>query len=74
VGCTIGSREEVPWERKPVIRADDYDDDDNNVLLLLLLSSSSSSSSSSSVGLEHMHFKELTLFASNKRIKPHILL
>jgi hypothetical protein len=29
VGCTIGSREEVPGKRKPVIR-DDYDDDDDN--------------------------------------------
>jgi hypothetical protein len=28
VGCTIGSRGEVPGERKPVIR--DYDDDDDD--------------------------------------------
>jgi hypothetical protein len=26
VGCTLGSREKVPGERKPVVR--DYDDDD----------------------------------------------
>jgi hypothetical protein len=30
VGCTIGSRGEVPGERKPVIRVDDDDDDDKN--------------------------------------------
>jgi hypothetical protein len=34
VGCTIGSREGVPGEREPAIRADDNnknsDDDDNN--------------------------------------------
>jgi hypothetical protein len=31
VGCTIGSREEVPGERKPVIRVDDDDDDDEAI-------------------------------------------
>jgi hypothetical protein len=40
VGCTTGSREEVPGERKPVIRDgggggddenDDDDDNDNNM-------------------------------------------
>jgi hypothetical protein len=35
VGCTNGSRGEVPGERKPVIRDDEYygggyDDDDDN--------------------------------------------
>jgi hypothetical protein len=30
VGCTIGSRGEVPEERKPVIRDDDDDDDDDD--------------------------------------------
>jgi hypothetical protein len=30
VGCTIGSRGEVPGERKPVIRDDDDDDDDDD--------------------------------------------
>jgi hypothetical protein len=30
VGCTTGSRAEVPEERKHVIRYDDDDDDDNN--------------------------------------------
>jgi hypothetical protein len=30
VGRTIGSRGEVPGERKPVIRDDDDDDDNNN--------------------------------------------
>jgi hypothetical protein len=29
VGCTTGSRGEVPGERKPVIRYDDDDDDDD---------------------------------------------
>jgi hypothetical protein len=29
VGCTNGSRGEVPGERKPVIRDDDDDDDDD---------------------------------------------
>jgi hypothetical protein len=32
VGCTTGSRGEVPGEEKPVIRDDD-DDDKNNVLM-----------------------------------------
>jgi hypothetical protein len=26
VGCTIGSREEVPGERRPVIKSDEKDD------------------------------------------------
>jgi hypothetical protein len=30
VGCTTGLREEVPGERKPVIRDDDDDDDYSN--------------------------------------------
>jgi hypothetical protein len=30
VGCTIGSREEVPAENKTEIRDDDDDDDNNN--------------------------------------------
>jgi hypothetical protein len=30
VGCTTGSREEAPGERKPVIRDGGDDDDDNN--------------------------------------------
>jgi hypothetical protein len=30
VGCTIGSRGEVPEERKPVIRNDKDDDNNNN--------------------------------------------
>jgi hypothetical protein len=30
VGCTIGSREEVPGERKPVIRNGNNDDDDDD--------------------------------------------
>jgi dTDP-4-amino-4,6-dideoxygalactose transaminase len=29
VGYTTGSREEVPGERKPMIRGDGYDDDNN---------------------------------------------
>jgi hypothetical protein len=29
VGCSIVSRGEVLWERKPVIRDDDDDDDDD---------------------------------------------
>jgi hypothetical protein len=33
VGCTTGSREEVPGERKPMIRDDDDDDDDDLDLL-----------------------------------------
>jgi hypothetical protein len=35
LGCTTGSRGEVPGEGKPVIKDDDdddYDDDDNTVL------------------------------------------
>jgi len=33
VGCTIGSREEVSGDRKPVIKdKDDDDDDDDSVL------------------------------------------
>jgi hypothetical protein len=30
VGCTTGSREEVPGGSKPVIRGDDDDDDDDD--------------------------------------------
>jgi hypothetical protein len=30
VGCTTGSRGEVPGERKPVIRDDDNDNDNDN--------------------------------------------
>jgi hypothetical protein len=37
VGCTIGSRGEVPGESEPVIRDDDDDDDDFIEITLLLL-------------------------------------
>jgi len=37
VGCTIGSRREVPGERKPVIRDDDDDDDANCTALCIYI-------------------------------------
>jgi hypothetical protein len=36
VGCSSGSRGEVPGERKPVIRDDDDDDDDDDDVYLQL--------------------------------------
>jgi hypothetical protein len=37
VGCTSGSREEVPGERKPVTRVDNDDDDDLQLQALKIL-------------------------------------
>jgi hypothetical protein len=50
VGCTTGSRGEVPVERKSVIRDDDDDDNNNNNNNKLL--SSSPDNNNPSIGME----------------------
>jgi len=36
VGCTIGSREEAPGERKPVIRGDNNNENKTDKIYLLI--------------------------------------
>jgi hypothetical protein len=59
LGCTTGSRGEVPEERKPVIRDDDGDDN-----------CSSSSSSSSSNNNMILHIKTTTEISQEWANKP----